>query len=160
MPDMLNLGNVTNLIYIDITKDSTPKGIAEDVKQQLEEKKDGELYWGDELVRYMPMSLIRKSLLNEIETKNRTGLYRNSGIISNLGEIPHKIFCSPGFETTDGLGVPPCIDVIPCFCGMARNKDLDIFEIIFSMPKALANNGRFEALMDRIKNELKRGTPK
>ena len=160
MPNMLNLGNITNLIYIDITKDSTPKGIADDVKNQLEEKRDGELYWGDQLVRYMPMSLIRKSLLKEIETKNRTGLYRNSGIISNLGEIPHKIFCSQGFETTDGLGVPPCIDVIPCFCGMARNKDLDVFEIIFSIPKVLANNGRFEALIERIKNELKPGTPK
>jgi hypothetical protein len=43
---------------------------------------------------------------------------------------------------------------------MARNKELDVFEIIFSIPKVLANNGRFEALLERIKNELKPGTLK
>jgi hypothetical protein len=52
------------------------------------------------------------------------------------------------------------VDAIPFFCGMARNKDLDLFEIIFSIPKVLANNGRFEALIQRIKNEMKPGAPK
>lgn len=160
VPKELSLGNLTNFIYSDINKNDTPESVAANVKHQLENKKDGELYWGDQLVRFMPLSMIRTSLINEIETKNRTGLYRNSGIISNIGEIPRDIFIGGGLTPIDCLGVPPCVDAIPLFLGMMRNTPLQICEIIISMPKVLANNGRFDALLQRIKDEMKPGTPK
>ncbi|MBN1497512.1 MAG: hypothetical protein JXA07_12120 [Spirochaetes bacterium] len=160
VPKELSLGNLTNFIYIDIDKESSPESLTKDVKHQLEGKKDGELYWGDQMVRYMPLSLLRRSLVSEIRTKNLTGLYRNSGIISNIGEVPRDIFIGGGLTPFDAFGIPPCVDAIPLFLGMFRNTPLQVFEIIISMPRVLANNGRMEALIDRIQNEMKPGKPK
>lgn len=158
-PDILSLGNLTNLIYVEIDKNTTPEDVTENVKKQLEEKRDGEIYWADQMVRFMPMSMIRKGLLDEIETKKKTGLYRNSGVISNLQEIPHKIFNGGNFIPFNALGVPPCVDVIPFFCGMGRNSELNKFGIIISMPNVLANNGRLDAIVNKIKEGMKPGTP-
>lgn len=159
-PAELSLGNLTNFMYVEIEKNTTPEDVTQIVKKQLEEKRDGELYWADQLVRYMPMSVIRKGLLNEIETKKKTGLYRNSGVISNMQEIPHKIFAGGGFMPNNGLGIPPCVDVIPFFCGMARNTELNKFVMIISVPKVLANNGRLDAMVNKIKEGMKPAPPK
>jgi hypothetical protein len=158
--DVLSLGNLTNFMYTEIDKNTTPEDVTKNVKQQIAEKRDGELYWADSLVRFMPMSMIRKGLLNEIETKKKTGLYRSSAVISNMQEIPHKIFAGGGFVPNGGLGIPPCVDVIPFFGGMARNTELNKFVMIISVPKVLANNGRIDNLMKKIKEGMKPAPPK
>ena len=107
VPGLRNTGNITNLVYLDITKEDTPGTLGNTMKRQMDEKRDGELYWGDALVRFIPLGMIRKSLAAEIARKPETGLYRNSGIISNMGRIPAEYFSGGGFNATALLGILP-----------------------------------------------------
>jgi hypothetical protein len=153
VPGLRNTGNITNLVYLDIANDDTPETLTRAMKRQMDERRDGELYWGDALVRFIPLGMIRKSLIGEIARKPETGLYRNSGIISNMGRVPAEYFSGGGFNATSLLGIPPSIDAIPFFIGTAGLKKH--LEVILSMPNALAGGGRIEQVMQRLAEEMK-----
>jgi hypothetical protein len=158
VPGLRNTGNITNLVYLDVAKNDTPETIARKMKRNMDEKRDGELYWGDALVRFLPLGMIRSSLKKEIARKLGTGLYRNSGVISNMGRVPAEYFSGGGFNATGLLGIPPSIDVVPFFIGTAGLKTH--LELILSMPNALAGGGRIEQVMKRLAEELKPAPPK
>lgn len=153
VPGLRNTGNITNLVYLDITGDDTPETLARTMKRQMDERRDGELYRGDALVRFFPLRMIRRMLEKEIARKPETGLYRNSGIISNMGRIPAEYFSGGGFSATALLGIPPSIDVVPFFIGTAGLKKH--LEIILSMPNALADGGRIDTVMKLFADEMK-----
>jgi hypothetical protein len=153
VPGLRNTGNITNLVYLDVAKDDTAGTLAHKMKQQMDERRDGELYWADALVRFFPLRMIRRLLKDEIALKLETGLYRNSGIISNMGRVPAEYFSGGGFNATALLGIPPSIDAIPFFIGTAGLKNH--LELVLSMPNALAGGGRIEQVMKRMGDELK-----
>lgn len=145
-------GNLSNLIYLDVTPSSTPETIADNLKTQLVEKSDGRLYWGDRFIRFFPLQLIENSIKKEIKVKQATGLYRNSGIISNLGRLPLEQLTGGGFRTISFFGLPINMENIPFFLGACGGTDR--VEIMLSMPKKLANGGRLEKVMQRIESQL------
>ncbi|HNX28412.1 MAG TPA: hypothetical protein PKN87_03245 [Syntrophomonadaceae bacterium] len=145
-------GNLSNLIYLDVTPRSTPETITEDLKTQLAKKSDGMLYWCDRLVRYFPLAIIENSLKKEIKAKHNTGLYRNSGIISNVGIIPLEQFTGGGFVTTNIFGLPIGMENIPFFLGIIGSTDH--IDLIMGMAKKLAYGGRLEKTLLRVSSQL------
>jgi len=141
-------GNLTNLIYLDMTPELTYKDISQNIARQLAERKDGMLWWGDEMTRFVPLWLIRRSIHKEIKTRNRTGRYRNSGILSNMGRIPVQYFAGAGFQGNYIWGIPPGNESVPIFVGLTHTKEDQT--LIFSMPKTLGSGGRLEALIDYV----------
>ncbi|HPR92656.1 MAG TPA: hypothetical protein PKW67_01165, partial [Syntrophomonadaceae bacterium] len=143
---------LSNLIYLDVTPRSTPETITEDLKTQLAKKSDGMLYWCDRLVRYFPLAIIENSLKKEIKAKHNTGLYRNSGIISNVGIIPLEQFTGGGFVTTNIFGLPIGMENIPFFLGIIGSTDH--IDLIMGMAKKLAYGGRLEKTLLRVSSQL------
>jgi hypothetical protein len=143
-------GNLTNLIYTEITPNTTPADVSQDIKRQLEARHDGMIYWGDRPVRFLPFWLLRKLIESNIEAKNRTGRYPNSGVLSNMGRVP--FYSGGGFEGKYVWAIPPGQEYSPIFIGMFNGDDE--MTIIYSMPNVLANDGRLEKLMDHIQQGL------
>lgn len=151
-PGLRSTANLTNLIYVDVVPGMTPGDIAQSVSRQIQDRRDGMLYWGDELVKYMPLGLIKRAIRREIAEKNASGRYRNSGILSNVGYIPMEIFQGGGFKTEYFWGTVTGQEFLPIFIGMAYIGDGASF--IFSMPRSLASNGRFDAIIEHIRQGL------
>jgi len=143
-------GNLTNLIYVEINPSTTPADVSQDIKRQLEARHDGMIYWGDRPIRFLPLWLLKKLIKSNIATKNRTGRYPNSGVLTNMGRIP--VFSGGGFEGKYTWGIPPGQEYSPIFIGMC-NSDDDM-TMIYSMPNVLAGGGRLETLMDHIQQGL------
>jgi len=148
-------GNLTNLIYVTITPATTPADVSQDIKNQLAARHDGMIYWGDRPIRYLPFWMLRKLIKNNIATKNRTGRYPNSGVISNMGQIP--VYSGGGFDGQYTWGIPPGQEYSPIFIGMCNGSD--DMTIIYSMSHVLASGGRLEALMDHIQMGLVASKP-
>jgi len=142
-------GNLTNLIYLNMTPETTAKDITQNIAQQLAERKDGMLWWGDEVARYLPLWLLRRELRNDIAQKNRTGRYRNSGILSNMGRYPVEYLQGGGFFTNNYWGIPPGQECNPLFVGLSHTKE--DMTLTFSTSKVLANGGRLDALIEHVR---------
>ena len=150
--NILSTGNLSNLIYLDITPDSSPDTIAGDIKTQLANKHDGMLYWGDRFIRYFPLTLIENAMKKEIQTKQDTNLYRNSGIISNVGAVPLEDLEGGGFRTTNITGLPIGMGSLPFFLGIIGTTEQT--ELIMGMANNLANGGRLENIMSKLADQL------
>lgn len=147
-PGLQSTGNLTNLIYVTVDPDTTVDNIAKSISQQLNDRYDGMLYWGDEVSRFVPLFLIEKSIRKEIIQKQKTGLYRNTAVISKMPPMDLSFFEGGGFKATDYFGVPPMVEAIPFFLGIGSYGDTLCF--IAGAPNSLASNGRLESMMERI----------
>ena len=118
------------------------------MEEQIANKNDGMLYWADEVVRFIPLAMVRRSLRNEVQIKHDMGLYRNTAILSNMGLIDLRYFSGGGFNATAFCGIPPAVEYLPFFMGLAGYNDT--VELVVSMPRALATDGRLEKAMEGI----------
>jgi hypothetical protein len=151
-PSLRSTGNLTNLIYLEIKPCDDAKNLSKEVARQLDERMDGMLYWGDRVIPYIPYPIIRHTLQNEILRKRTIGLYRNSGVLSNVGRIPIENYYGGGFRADYFWPIPPGQELLPIFVGFTYSHEDTTLTV--SIPKVLANNGRLQALMDHIRNGL------
>ncbi len=149
---LLSTGNLTNLIYLDISPETTSDDVVKNIAFQLENKFDGMIYKKDDLIRFAPLFLIKKQVLKEISEKNKTGLYRNSGILSNPGKLSTAQFSGGNFTMKTGFFIPPGQESMPIFIAMSGTDNS--IEIVFSIPKVLATNKRMEKLIYNIEQAL------
>ncbi len=152
MEGLTSTGNLTYSIYTEIRPESTVEEVTNDIARQLEEKREGMLSKGDELYRYVPLWLMKNQLRKIIDGRHRNGLYSISGFISNMGRLPIQYLKGAGFEAKSFWGIPPSIEYFPFFMGIAGYGNT--FEMIASVPKALATGGRLEKVMHNIAEGL------
>ncbi|HNY66248.1 MAG TPA: hypothetical protein PKM41_12505 [Deltaproteobacteria bacterium] len=151
-PYVRSTGNLTNMIYLEIKPGDSARDISKEVARQLEARMDGMLYWGDRIIPFVPYGILRNTIQNEIRVKRTTGLYRNSGVLSNMGRVPVEQCHGGGFEANYFWGIPPGQELLPIFVGITYGHEDTT--LITSIPRVLASNGRFHALMDHIRNGL------
>jgi hypothetical protein len=140
--------NLTNAIYIDIDRDSTSETIADDIARRLSSRADGEITWEDLIISYVPVRLLARAIRNEGTRNQRSGLFRFSGFVSNLGRIDSTAYSYGGFTVTAFYGVPVCAPILPfsmTLCGLG-----DRVEMLLMMPRVMAAGGRLEAALGRI----------
>ena len=149
--------NLTMPIYIEVTRASTPESISQSVTSQLEAHAEGMLDKGDPLINWTPMKLIEHKWRTLATEYHKKGLYRTSGVISNMGAVPPMhIFSGGGFEANHFWPIPPAYDFIPFFLGLASSEGS--LEVIVSMPKVLASGGRIEHITSTIIDGLEAAT--
>ncbi|HOU50690.1 MAG TPA: hypothetical protein PLR10_05725 [Smithella sp.] len=151
-PELRSTGNLTNLIYLNMLPGLTVDDVARDMTQQLEDKNDGMLYWGDRLIRYVPLRMLHGAVQQEIIEKHKTGRYRNSGIISNPGRLSLERLSCDTFALQTGFFIPPCQESLPIFIAMSGTEQC--VEIMISMSRKLACGGRMELLIERLQKGL------
>lgn len=143
--------NLTNFIYADVNPGDSVADINRCIKEQLNDRKDGMLYPGDESLRFIPLSLICALVRGRIVKNHGRGRYNASALISNLGKKRLEDFSGGGFTATAFWAIPPGSELYPCSIVLAGYEDT--VEIIISIPKVLSTRGRF----DRIAEALQRG---
>jgi hypothetical protein len=144
--------NLSNFIYLDMSPRTGVEDVAKSIAEQLQNRTDGLQYWGDQLVSYIPMLVLKRAIRDEIARKDISGRYLNSGVISNLGFVPTARFQGGGFRTEYVWGIPPSQQAAPIFAGIVSSEEN--IALIVSVPKTLAGQGRLESLMSRFRQGL------
>jgi len=144
--------NLTNALYIEVTPKNTAEQVSTSLKVLLDNKTDGMLSKGDDLIKILPVKWMYRYGKKELKKYHEQGLYRNSGILSNLGRIDLEKFTGGGFLPETCFFIPPCMLNIPLF--MTFTGAGEYVEILISVPKILSSNGRIEKLANILKEKL------
>ena len=140
--------NLSFALYIEVKPETTVGQIAEDIAFQLKHGYEGMLSLGDELLSYVPLSLIRSQARRIIRRRHAQGNYSLSGVLSNLGRENLALYEGGGFKATSFWAIPPRNEYHPLFLVMAGYGDN--LELILSMPKVLADGGRLDVILEHI----------
>jgi len=150
-PGLKSTGNLTSAIFIQITPDMNLDDIASEINRKLSAQEDGYADLEDKLMKYLPLKIIGELLRMDGDYSHKRGTYRYSGFISNVGLYKPEAFQGGGFSTHAISARPVCLDGFPFSIALigvdGAPKQLDLFA---AAPRVLANNGRLEALLDRI----------
>jgi len=150
-PGLKSTGNLTSAIFISITPDMNLDDITGEINRKLSAQEDGYADLEDNLMMYLPLKVIGGLLRMDGDYSHKLGLYRYSGFISNVGLYKPEMFQGGGFTTHAISARPVCLDGFPFSIALigvdGAPKQLDLFA---AAPKVLANNGRLQALLDRI----------
>ncbi|HPL15426.1 MAG TPA: hypothetical protein PL180_01920 [Spirochaetota bacterium] len=146
--------NLTNFIYVDVNPGDTHDDIDGDIRRQMEEGRDGMLYPGDELIRYMPLWLIRLMVNRRIRRNHGRGLYNTTALISNLGKKDLGDFSGGGFNATAFWAIPPGSELYPYSIVLAGHGDT--IEIIITIPEVMATGGRFDRSIEALAGGLEK----
>lgn len=141
-------GNLTNAIFMGITPASTLEDLAREVSQRLQERRDGQVTWEDKVVRYLPLKVLEVALRAEARRSHRTGNYRCSGLISNVGRADLESFHGGGFTAENYWAVPVCLESIPLSIVMTGVGEM--VNLLLAMPRALAAYEDLDAILERM----------
>lgn len=147
-PDLRSTANLTFAIYIEVKPDSTVDEIRDAISIRLKDFPEGILSRYDDLSRYIPISLLCGQAQKIISRRMRNGIFSISGIISNVGKLDVKGFTGGGFKTTAFWCIPPCTEYVPYMMGITGHNDM--IDIVSTVPRALATDGRLSDNLDRI----------
>ncbi|HPG50622.1 MAG TPA: hypothetical protein PK307_10695 [Spirochaetota bacterium] len=145
-------GNLTNAIYIDIPGEAGCEDIAGMITERLERRSDGEITWEDSIIRYVPVRLLGRAIAAEGARNRRSGGYRCSGFVSNLGRLEIGRFACNDFSPTTYYGVPVCAPIVPF--SMTLSGTAAGIELLLAMPRCMSTGGRIGAALDAIEREL------
>jgi hypothetical protein len=103
-------------------------------------------------LRSIPLALL--SRLGASAARRNAGRLRfaTSATVSNLGRLDTALLSAPSFTTRRGFFIPPGSPGLPLF--VALSGDEGGVEICATMPRALASQGRIEALVDALAGAL------
>ena len=125
-PGLRSTSNLTNAIFINVDNDSTPAKLDNEIKKRLGEKNDGVLTWEDRVLPFIPLTLLEKFLSRESRISKKTGLYRYTAIISNLGKMPVDLFSTKSFTASSIFFIPPGNELTPFFMTLqGSGNDID-----------------------------------
>ncbi len=141
-------GNLTNAIFFNIDKTTTIETLADQIRQRLDQKNDGVLTWEDNLIRFIPVSVLKHVLSCEEKKSAGTNLYRYSGIISNLGKMPLDIFSAGTFRASSVFFIPPGNGLTPLFITMQGNTEG--LDIIMTIPAGSLSDKEAGLFLKRI----------
>jgi hypothetical protein len=147
-------GNLSMALYLEISKNSTPESITYEILRQLYNKHDCICIEGGDYLDLIPlwfMALVMKLI---IKIPYITGRYNISGIISNLGRIDTEKFSGGGFNADTVFFIPPRFDGLPAFVVLSGCRER--LEMTISVPNVLASNGRFDRLIDDIRDAIQK----
>jgi hypothetical protein len=153
-PRLRSTGNLSFALYIEVKKDTTPDEIERDIIRQISLGDEGRLTKGDELLQCMPLFLVKHLAARIIHARHRRAIYSLSGIISNLGWIDLNRFHGGGFAAKNFWGIAPNSEYYPFFLVMMGYEGGT--ELILSVPRVLAGEGRLEDAMARMVQGLER----
>jgi NRPS condensation-like uncharacterized protein len=151
-PGLCSTANLSFALYVEVKKDTTPEDIARDISQQLGRGDEGRLTKGDELLEHMPLCLMQYLTKKIIRNRHRQSIYSLSGIISNLGRVDLNRFHGGGFNAKAFWSIPPGNEYYPFFLVISGYESGS--ELILSIPKGLASEGRLEGILQRMAQGL------
>jgi hypothetical protein len=144
-------GNLSNTIYLEVTKDSTPESVVKDLQKEIDNKNYCINIERDFNLSLLPIWLL--GLIARIIARMalKKGLFTIPVCISNVGRgVDDRNFYGGGFIADSFFALPLSGDGTPAFVGIAGMKGK--IEIIIRVPNMISDNGRMDKLVDDIRN--------
>ena len=141
-------GNLTNALFLEITPDTTLESLDAELASRLREQRDGQLTWEDKIIAHVPLFVLNRALKAETRRSHRTGNYRFSGFVSNMGRFSMEGLSGGGFNAEMYWAVPVCTESIPF--SLVLSGAGDSVDIVLAMPRALASQHVLEETLGRI----------
>ncbi len=140
--------NLANAIYIDIDPGTGVDALAAEINSRVTNLYDGEVTWEDTLAKHVPIRLFQKGIEMEGARNAKSGRYRFSGFISNLGRVEVEKFSCDGFRAETFFAVPLIAPMIPFMMTLSGAGDRS--ELLINMPRNLSTEGRLETAINNI----------
>ncbi|MBN2160814.1 MAG: hypothetical protein JW807_15605 [Spirochaetes bacterium] len=151
-PETIITAFLSGSIYLEVKPGDTPEKITGMLKDKLNAKREISYSRMNRLMFLMPLKVINYLMDRIGNWMHSTGHYLASGLVVNLGLVPLEKYTGGGFHPVSFFGIPTYIDVIPFFMGtIGSGKNIDV---IITMNKGLADNGRIEEIMESITSQL------
>ncbi|HPS57859.1 MAG TPA: hypothetical protein PK514_07105 [Spirochaetota bacterium] len=144
--------NLTNAFFIDFGPGMKPGELSELIVRRQKNREDGTYTLEDRLICHTPLWLLGMIMKRETLAHHKSGQYRYSAYVSNMGRVPLESFSGGGFTAESFWGIPPGLGMVPLFLGVGGHADR--VELVASMPEVLACDGRLDTLMKDILEEL------
>jgi len=144
--------NLTNAFFLDFGPDMDHVKLSEIITRRMQNREDGTYTLEDRLICHTPLRLLELIIKKTIKAQHRSGQYRYSAYVSNMGRVPIHDFSGGGFTATAFWGIPPGLGMVPLFLGVGGHEDR--VELIATMPRVLACEGRLDALLRNIADDL------
>lgn len=144
--------NLTNAFFIEFGPGMNYDELGQIISRRQKNREDGAFTLEDRLICHTPLMLLSAVMKSQTRAHHRSGLYRYSAFVSNMGRVPVEPFSGGGFTAEAFWGIPPGLGMVPLFLGVAGHADR--VELIASMPRVLADSGRLDEFMRNILDEL------
>jgi len=144
--------NLTNAFFIEFGPGMNYDELGRVIARRQKNREDGAFTLEDRLICHTPIGLLGAVMKSQTRAHHRSGLYRYSAFVSNMGRVPVESFSGGGFTAEAFWGIPPGLGMVPLFLGVAGHADR--VELIASMPRVLAGSGRLDEFMRNILDEL------
>jgi hypothetical protein len=151
-PGLRSTGNLSQTIYVEITKSATFASITEEIQRQLDNKNDCINIERGNSIGWIPLWAIKLFCRQIARSAHKQGLYMIPVCISNLGRIDTESLSGAGFTTESIFFAPPRADAQPAFVVLAGKTGR--LELTLSVPNVLASNGRLDRLLDEIREQF------
>lgn len=149
--DIRSTANLTGIAHVEIGRESTIATIGKDLADALAGWQV-HLPFAMPVVSLLPLSVLVLVGRMGMEKMRVKGFSDFSGILSNLGILPIKLYHGGGFIGENGFFIPPGSDGTPFF--MALSGSGTWIDLVATIPQSLASDGRMEAFMDGLAREL------
>jgi hypothetical protein len=150
--DIRSTGNLAMAIYIEVSKKMTPESIVYEIPRQLYKKNDCITIEGGDYLDLIPINIMAMGLKLITRIPYHTGKYSVSALINNFCQTDMGKFNGCGFEAKTMFFIPPRFEGLPAFVALTGCNGR--LEMAVSIPRILADHGRFERLLDDLREAL------
>lgn len=146
IPGLRSTANLSRRLVLQVPPEATVDTIHEQMRYDLDHiSGDPKIL---KLITYAPLGWINRLFTFLRKKSLRSGRYPTTGSISNLGRIQMDLLQGGGFETRTAFFIPPGTEAKPFFMTLAGCRDS--VEMVVSMPKGLASNGRLDRFIANL----------
>jgi NRPS condensation-like uncharacterized protein len=142
-------GNLSNTIYCEITKDSTPESVMKDIREQIDNKNDCINIDRGNYLGLIPLWLMSVFFRIGSRLILKYGFFTIPVCVSNVGRMDAEKFSCEGFTADSVFALPLSGDGQPAFIAVFGMSGK--IEILAGIPNMICNNGRLDRLMEDIK---------
>ncbi len=151
--------NLSGALMMEITKNTTTTSWKESLKEKLANKREAiipqiskHIPIPIDILRWISLNVLQKGNIRSLEKRITSGFYQASGSLSNLGLLPLSNYHGGGFSAHRIFFIPPEFDSSPLFLTLTGNENG--IELVLSLPKVLATNGRLHDMLSAIVESL------
>ncbi len=140
--------NLFNSLFIEVSPQNKSDQIANEISRQIDEKYDCMSTRGEIQQKFIPLWYLESIIRKMIAKQHAAGRYYSSGVISNFGKFPLELYQGGNFHSTTGFFIPPGHEFVPA--ALTLQGCGDYVELLTSIPRVLASQGRLDTFMENI----------
>lgn len=154
-PSLRSTANLTNALFLEIPSGASWRQCYRDILLALGRNDERAIARTDTLLPWLPQTVLRSILTLQQKRQLRSNRYFFSALSSNVGPVALTDFHHQG-STPSALAFLPFNVPVSALSLLTLQHDHGL-EIAASCPAACADNGRLDALLDRVCAELTEG---